>query len=112
MAVLVQPLMPAQSAGVLFTADAQTGNPWHFVLESTFGLAQELVGGTGATPVDRFVLEWDSGRITKKEIADKSTRWVAGVSGLEEQRNLHRAGSADHRVAGFLPPSSAGKWIG
>lgn len=84
MAVLVQPLMPAQSAGVLFTAEPQTGNPWHFVLESTFGLAHELVGGTGATPADRFVLEWDSGRIIKKEIADKSTKWVGSASGLEE----------------------------
>jgi phosphoenolpyruvate synthase/pyruvate phosphate dikinase len=82
MGVLVQRLIPAQSAGMLFSADPQTGNPWRFVLESGFGLAQELVGGTGTTPADRFVVEWDSGRIISKEIADKSKMYVADDAGL------------------------------
>ncbi len=83
MAVLVQRQLPATSAGVLFTADPQTGNPWHFVLESTLGLAQDLVGGTGAVPADRFVLEWHSGKILDKAIVAKSTKWIGTAAGLQ-----------------------------
>jgi len=75
MAVLVQPLLAASSAGVLFTADPRTGNPWRFVLESTFGLAQELIGTGGAFAADRFVFEWNNGRIIERHIAEKSTMW-------------------------------------
>ena len=71
--VLIQSLVPADSAGVLFTADPLTGNPWRFVLESTFGLAQDLVGSTGTTPADRFLFEWDTGEILSQEIAKKKT---------------------------------------
>lgn len=83
MAVLVQQLIAPESAGVLFTADPQTGNPWRFVLESTFGLAEELVGAAGTVPVDKFVIEWDSSRIIERQIAEKSTTCVPGVSGVE-----------------------------
>lgn len=85
MAVLVQRLVAADSAGVIFTADPRTGNPWRFPLECAFGLAQELVGGTGTTPADRFVLEWHSGRILEKHIARKEGRWVAGAHGLVKE---------------------------
>lgn len=46
MGVLLQCLVRADSAGVLFTADPLTGNPYRFVLESSFGLARDLVGST------------------------------------------------------------------
>ena len=42
MAVLVQRMLPAGSAGVIFTADPLTGNPFRFVLNAVFGLAQGL----------------------------------------------------------------------
>ena len=83
MAVLVQPLLAADSAGVLFTADPRTGNPWRFVLESTFGLAQELLGSSGAFAPDRFVFAWDSGEILERYIAVKPMMWRAGDSGIE-----------------------------
>lgn len=83
MAVLVQLLLPADSAGVLFTADPLTGNPWRFVLESSFGLARDLVASTGATPVDRFLFEWDTGEILGRDIAPKKTALVPGASGID-----------------------------
>ncbi|NKB72262.1 MAG: hypothetical protein GKR89_34725 [Candidatus Latescibacteria bacterium] len=83
LAVLVQPLLQATSAGVLFTADPQTGNPWRFVLESTFGLAQDLVGAAGNLPVDRFVFAWDSGQIIDKQIAVKETICRPCTTGVE-----------------------------
>jgi len=83
MAVLVQPLLAADSAGVLFTADPRNGNPWRFVLESTFGLAQELVGTGGTFAADRFVFEWDTGRIVEQQVAEKTTTWIPGSTGVE-----------------------------
>ncbi|MGE5221971.1 MAG: PEP/pyruvate-binding domain-containing protein, partial [Omnitrophica WOR_2 bacterium] len=69
MAVLIQPVIPASRAGVIFTADPATGNPWRFVLNATFGLASQLVDGSA--PADRFVLEWDSGEILEQRIVCK-----------------------------------------
>jgi phosphohistidine swiveling domain-containing protein len=74
MAVLVQTMIPAESAGVIFTADPVTGNPWRFVLNATFGLAQKLVDGSA--PADRFVLAWDTAEILEKRIAKKTSRLV------------------------------------
>ena len=83
MAVLIQQLVVADSSGVLFTANPRTGNPWQFILESTFGLAQELVGSVGNVPADRFVLAWDNGGITEKHIAKKPTAYVLGEAGVQ-----------------------------
>lgn len=83
MAVLVQPLLAADSAGVLFTADPQTGNPWRFVLESTFGLAQELLGSSGTFAPDRFVFAWDSGEILERHLGEKTRIWQAGPDGVQ-----------------------------
>jgi pyruvate,water dikinase len=54
MAVIVQELVEAQSAGVLFTAEALTGNPWVFSLEACHGLAAELVAGDAAADTGRW----------------------------------------------------------
>ncbi|MCB0111360.1 MAG: PEP/pyruvate-binding domain-containing protein, partial [Caldilineaceae bacterium] len=82
MAVLIQQLVVADSAGVLFTANPRTGNPWQFILESTFGLAQELVGSAGNVPADRFVLAWDTGEIIEKQIVEKPATCVPNESGV------------------------------
>lgn len=83
MGVLLQRLVRADSAGVLFTADPLTGNPWRFVLESSFGLARDLVASTGATPRDRFVIEWDTGDILERHVAEKRALLVPGTPGLD-----------------------------
>ncbi|HLZ36633.1 MAG TPA: PEP/pyruvate-binding domain-containing protein, partial [Mycobacteriales bacterium] len=44
-AVVVQRMVPAQVAGVLFTADPVTGIRHHVVVEATAGLGEPLVGG-------------------------------------------------------------------
>ena len=83
MAVLVQTMIPADSAGVIFTADPSTGNPWRFVLNATFGLAQKLVDGSA--PADRFVLAWDTTEIQEKRIVKKPGRLVIqGQKMIEE----------------------------
>ena len=81
MAVIVQEVVPADAAGVIFTADTLTGNPWRFVLSSTFGLAGGLMAGTA--PADRFVLEWDTGDILERQIVSKPAMLVPAQSGVE-----------------------------
>jgi pyruvate,water dikinase len=82
MAVIVQQMVPADSAGVLFTADPLTGNPWRFVLNATFGLAQGLVAGSA--PADRFVIAWDTGEVLERHIAEKARALAPGPLGIHE----------------------------
>jgi len=83
MAVLLQALVNADSAGVLFTADPRTGNPWQFAVESSFGLARDLVASTGTVPVDRFTFKWDTGEILEQHIARKAKCLMSGVEGVD-----------------------------
>jgi pyruvate,water dikinase len=64
MGVVVQEMVPAESAGMLFTADPVTGDPGRLVLNAAPGLGAALVSGE----VDPEVLIVDrvSGRITKQ----------------------------------------------
>ncbi|MCY3792644.1 MAG: hypothetical protein OXH63_28005 [Gemmatimonadetes bacterium] len=83
MSVLLQTLVRADSAGVLFTANPRTGNPWQFVLESSFGLARDLVASTSAAIADRFLIGWSTGEILERFTAEKWTQLVPGASGLD-----------------------------
>jgi phosphohistidine swiveling domain-containing protein len=71
MAVLVQPVIAAESAGVIFTADPLTGDPWRFVMNATFGLACDLLDGS--TAGDYFVLQWDTSEVLERKIVAKPT---------------------------------------
>jgi phosphohistidine swiveling domain-containing protein len=82
MAVIVQQMVQAESAGVLFTADPLTGNPWRLVLNATFGLADALLDGSASS--DRFVLAWDTGEVLESHIAEKGTAHIASRRGVRE----------------------------
>ena len=104
MAVLVQEVIPADAAGVIFTADPVTGDPWRFVLNSAFGLARDVVGGHAAS--DEFVLDWDGDRVLERRAVEKSTMLAATPQGVarvelpEARRNEPSLADADvHEVA-------------
>ena len=104
MAVLLQQLIRADSAGVLFTADPRTGNPWRFVLHSAFGLARDGVGGHA--DADELALDWDSNRILEKRVVEKPAMLAATSMGIrevelpEKRRNEPSLADADaHRIA-------------
>ncbi len=82
MAVLIQKMVPAESSGVLFTADPMTGNPWQFRVNATFGLSQDLLAA--GAPTDQYVLEWDTGVILESQIAEKRRILKATPAGVEE----------------------------
>jgi phosphoenolpyruvate synthase/pyruvate phosphate dikinase len=74
MAVVVQRLVPAEAAGVLFTIDPLTGDPSQITIEATFGLGVPIVGGD-ITPdrygVDKVTFEMRARSIAPKPFADR-----------------------------------------
>ena len=72
MAVVVQRMVDARCAGVLFTRSPLTGDRSVVAIEGTWGLGSALVGGE-VTP-DRFVVNKVTGEITQRTVASKH-RW-------------------------------------
>ena len=78
-AVVVQRLVDAQSAGVLFTADPVTGNRDLVVINATWGLGEALVGGE-VTP-DQIILDAATGEVVRHDVADKHVMTIRSASG-------------------------------
>ncbi len=74
MAVLLQPQVPAQASGVLFTLNPLNGRENEMVVEAAWGLGEGLVSGR-VTP-DRYVVDWQRRRILRREIVDKKVMVV------------------------------------
>lgn len=69
MAVVVQKMVPAAVAGVLFTADPVSNSRQHVVIDAVSGLGEKLVSGE-ATP-DHFVLD-RHGKTIERDIVSSS----------------------------------------
>ena len=82
LAVVVQEMVPAESAGVLFTINPLAGNQDEMLLNATWGLGESLVAGR-VNP-DSLVLDKDSGEIKKQELGDKALMTTSAAMGTEE----------------------------
>jgi phosphohistidine swiveling domain-containing protein len=80
MAVVIQRLVPADAAGVLFTADPNGGRQ-QMLIEANWGLGETVVGGRVQPDVLR--LDATNGRVLSASIADKTVYLSAGIA--EEQ---------------------------
>ncbi len=69
-AVVVQQLVPADAAGVLFTANPVTGARDEVLINAAWGLGEALVGGH-VTP-DSLIVDKDTGAIRSEEVVEKS----------------------------------------
>ncbi len=69
MAVVVQKMISADKAGVIFTVDPVTRNPYQMVIEGVYGLGEGIVSGT-ITP-DHFKVDRETMEIRFKYIAPK-----------------------------------------
>jgi pyruvate, water dikinase len=74
MAVVVQRMVDARCAGVMFTRSPTSGDRSVIVIEGAWGLGSAVVSGE-VTP-DRFVLGKITGEITVRDIRDKHVRHV------------------------------------
>ncbi len=92
MAVVVQTMVDARTAGVMFTRSPTTGDRSVMTIEGAWGLGSAVVGGE-VTP-DRWVVGKITGDITVREIsrqaypasARRATGGVESVAVAEERR--------------------------
>jgi pyruvate,water dikinase len=94
-AVVVQKMVEARSAGVMFTRSPLTGDRSVLTIESAWGLGSAVVSGE-VTP-DRFVIGKITGQISVRDISDKRIQDVPAESGgikhIETPEEFRRAPS-------------------
>ena len=83
LAVVVQQLILADSAGILFTANPINGQREQILINATWGLGEAIVGGQ-VTP-DTVVLDKLNWQILSRETATKTVMTVRTDEGTEEQ---------------------------
>ncbi len=89
MAVVVQTLVPADVAGVLFTVNPN-GPGAEMMIEASWGLGESVV--SGRVQPDVLVVEKSTGRLISQRIGDKREALTAGVAGEHHvSEDLRRA---------------------
>jgi rifampicin phosphotransferase len=83
LAVVVQVLVPAEAAGILFTADPITGERDHAQVSAAWGLGESIVAGL-VTP-DAFTVHKATGKVIQKAIADKQAMTVRSDRGTRQE---------------------------
>src|SRR6185436_10870460 len=82
MAVVVQKMVEARTAGVMFTRSPLTGDRSVITIEGAWGLGSAVVGGE-VTP-DRWVLGKITGDISVRDVSEKLIQHVPVASGGTE----------------------------
>lgn len=83
LAVVIQAMVPAEAAGILFTANPLSGARDEIVLNAAWGLGEAIVGGL-VTP-DRIVADKATGAIKQMVLGDKAVMTVLTPTGTEER---------------------------
>lgn len=83
LAVVVQLLIPAEAAGILFTANPVTGQRDQVMISAAWGLGEAIVGGQ-VTP-DTLIADKATGRVETRQTADKQVMTVLLESRTDEQ---------------------------
>ncbi len=127
MAVVVQSLIPAQRAGVLFTVNPLNGESGEMLLSASWGLGETVVAGRAA---DTVVLDGKSGGILRTDIARKGDIAVPMPQGrvahqtLSDRRStmavvdqalaskLHQLGRRVERLFGSAQDIEWAEWEG
>jgi pyruvate,water dikinase len=76
MAVVVQRLVPADVAGVLFTRDPLDPDGRRMLVEASWGLGESVV--SGQVSPDRYRVDPDTGRVVERQVARKRVRSAGG----------------------------------
>src|ERR1700677_2227801 len=101
-AVVVQRLVPAEAAGVMFTIDPVGGAHDRVVISANWGLGESVVAGD-VTP-DVAVVDRESGTLVSYQLGGKEVMTVADGAGTLETET-----PADLRSAPVLSPDQAGE---
>jgi pyruvate,water dikinase len=105
MAVVIQRLVPAEAAGVLFTADPTTGERAEIVVNASFGLGEAVVSGQ-VTP-DTYVIDKRTLAVRSRVLGTKELAIVPGATA--EQGTTTRPVPGDQRHQPALPDDALRK---
>ncbi|MDN5859580.1 MAG: hypothetical protein L0H84_13260, partial [Pseudonocardia sp.] len=83
LAVVVQRMVPADAAGVLFTANPTNGRRGETVVSAAWGLGESVV--SGAVTTDDVVVDPAAARVLSRSTADKAVITVATADGTREE---------------------------
>lgn len=83
LAVVVQELVPAEAAGIVFSANPVSGAQDEILINAAWGLGEAIVGGR-VTP-DMIVVDRASGRIVQQAIGEKTTMTVPTETGTRDE---------------------------
>ena len=103
LAVVVQLMVPAEAAGIMFTANPMTGTRDEIVIDAAWGLGEAVVGGL-VNP-DHVVADKATGEIREIAVAEKTLMTVPVAAGTEEgpvEAERRRARVLDDRQAAEL----------
>ncbi len=117
LAVVVQRMVEAEAAGVMFTANPANGRRDQIAISAAWGLGESVVSGTVTT--DDLVVEAGTGRVLSRRTADKEVMTVyadaRGGPRLRRRPGPRRPGSGrpgsrrDDRAAGPGGASEPGR---
>jgi rifampicin phosphotransferase len=93
MAVLIQRMVPADSAGVAFTADPLTGNRDDVVIEAVRGLGEKLV--SGQSDGDEWVVRGSSATCRRSTEAALTSSQAVAVAAMARRVELYRGAPQD-----------------
>ncbi|MCH5375296.1 MAG: hypothetical protein JJ992_15095, partial [Planctomycetes bacterium] len=88
MAVIVQRLIPADVAGVLFTANPRTGDREEMLIEASWGLGEAVV--SGLVQPDQIVVDGPTGQSKSYRIAEKRQRIAPASNQVEPNADDQR----------------------
>ena len=84
LAVVVQPIVPAEISGILFTADPVTGDRAVCLIDASYGLGEALV--SGHVNADEYRLRKHTGELLEANIRDKTIAvWPLPGGGAQER---------------------------
>jgi len=89
MAVVVQLMVPSETAGVGFSINPVNGQLGEMVINANFGLGESVVSGDGE--VDQWIVDKATGAVLAAHIGSKSRQIVSAATGTRE---IHLAGTA------------------
>src|SRR5712691_3863435 len=100
LAIVVQRMVEAEVAGVLFTANPLTGKRRQAVIDANPGLGEAVV--SGATNPDHFVVQTMTGEIIERRLGDKQVLIQAaaegGIQKIEADASPARACLSDEQI--------------
>jgi phosphohistidine swiveling domain-containing protein len=109
LAVVVQEMVDADAAGVMFTANPTTGRRDEAVVAAAWGLGEAVVGGSVTT--DDVVVEKATGRVRSRATADK-TVMTAAVQEGSDHGTEERPVPAEKRARPVLDDADAAALVG